>query len=232
MQLNLPKCTLTDWHCITNTAIVMIVIMCLTLYIDEIFDFSHFCRRAVMMGGKHPWERVFNLLACMSGGSSSLACDEAHELRCKTLGAGECCHVTRCILPFQKPFWILRRSGVAEHAFAFSVYVVLDASYRGSVRFWEYRVAWWRFGVVSLVLHEINVSDPALAAPSGYSVCLRVAGCQNCSEVWCHRAGRSFLFGCVSGAVSDERPQLTFAVEGVEIDRSVEFNRFNRCFNW
>ena len=29
---------------------------------------------------------------------------------------------------------------------------------------------------LSLVLHEINVSDPVLAAPSGYNVCLRVGG--------------------------------------------------------
>ena len=41
--------------------------------------------RAVMMrGGKASVKRVFNLLACMFGGSNILACDEAHELRCKT----------------------------------------------------------------------------------------------------------------------------------------------------
>jgi hypothetical protein len=33
-----------------------------------------------------------------------------------------------------------------------------------------------RFGVVSLLLHQINISDPILAAPSGYNVFLRVCG--------------------------------------------------------
>ena len=63
-----------------------------------------------------------------------------------------------------------------EHAFAFSIYVV-NASYCGSVHFREYRVVWGRFGVVSLVLNEINVSDPNLQRPvATMSVCLRVGG--------------------------------------------------------
>ena len=31
-------------------------------------------------------------------------------------------------------------------------------------------------GIASLVLHQINLSDPVLAAPSGFNVCLRVGG--------------------------------------------------------
>jgi hypothetical protein len=65
--------------------------------------------RAVMMrGGKASVKRVFNLLACMFGGSNILvARDEAHELRCKTQrGWVDIVRhvVSRCILPFQKPF--------------------------------------------------------------------------------------------------------------------------------
>jgi len=109
------------------------------------------------------------------------------------------CHVSRCILSFHKPFeecWDTLRG---EHDFAISVYVV-DASHCGSVHFLEYRVAWGRFGIVSLVLHEISVSDPVLCSAQGLQCLLEGwwARCQNwlCSEVWCHKASRvSFLVG-------------------------------------
>ena len=57
----------------------------------------------MVWGGSICDNEFLNLLACMSGGSSIFACDEAHKLRCKNQ-KGAVNVVSRCILPFQKPF--------------------------------------------------------------------------------------------------------------------------------
>jgi len=86
-----------------------------------------------------------------------------NKIWCKTQGeqAGECCHVSRCTLPFLKPFvacWDAQGSASLCNFRLRCKCKLLGQC--GSVYFWEYRVVWGRCGIGFLV--------PRLFTPGAY----------------------------------------------------------------